>query len=196
MRVFWMTATCAVSMLAASAGLAQTPAAAPPAPAAAPAQAPAITAADRKFITDAMLHGGVTIQTSQLALQRTTNDAVKQFAQKAISDQTETNKQLTQFAALNGVTAPAANPSADAAVKQLDGLNGKAFDKRYAQIMSGNETALTKLFHEQEHSTQNKILAHLAGDALPSYEEDSDKAEQLASAVAKEKAPAKSASNN
>jgi putative membrane protein len=151
----------------------------------APAADAAISAPDRKFMTDAKLDGDLSIALSQLALQRAANDAVKQVAQKMIADQTTATKQLSQIAMLNGITFPASDDAAAKEAQQLQKLNGAAFDKLYAKLEAKHENDLMKLFHQEEHGGQNKQLARFAGDTLPIYEEDSDKAEHLMTAVAK-----------
>jgi putative membrane protein len=174
---------CGTLLSAANAAHAQIPLAAP--------AAQALSAPDRKFIADAMAQGGLVARISQIALQRTQDEAVKQFAQKASDDQKTVTDQLSRLAAQRGIADPAKYPAADAAAKQLDTLKGSAFDKRYAQLVHGAEAGLVTLFHTQEHRGADKELDRLAGDALFTYEADSDKAQQLQSALEKGAHPAK-----
>jgi putative membrane protein len=163
---------------------AQTPGAAPPSqPAPSAAAGATVSAADRKFIEEAAIGSAAAIQTSQLALQKSSNDAVRQFAQRIISDHTKADAQLKQLAALRGVAIPAANSKADAEAKQLQKLDGSSFDKRYAQIEFKDHSDMIKLFHQQDQSTHDRQIGGFAGDTVPTFEEDSDKAEQLVSMI-------------
>jgi len=173
---------CATLLLPLASAAAQTAA-----PSAQQPAAPAgVSAADRKFIEQAASYNGAAIQVSQLALQKSSEDSVRQFAQRIIDHHTKADTQLKQIAALKGVPLPAANPKADAEARQLQALNGAAFDQQYARIAFKDHTELVKLCHQEDQpTTHDRQVSGYAGDSAPLFEEDSDKAEQLVAALAK-----------
>jgi putative membrane protein len=78
-------------------------------------------------------HGGIAeVQLGQLALRKSTNAEVKQFAQQMINEHTQANKELMSLAAQKGVTPPTTpGPKYEAAMMQLQQLSGENFDKAY-----------------------------------------------------------------
>ena len=91
-----------------------------------------ISALDRQFVIDAA-HGGMAeVKMAQLALQKSTNPEVKQFAQQMIAQHTPVNKELMRLAAQKGITAPTdEGPKYKAAMMRLMQMSGDSFDKAY-----------------------------------------------------------------
>ncbi|MEP0798891.1 DUF4142 domain-containing protein [Funiculus sociatus GB2-M1] len=72
------------------------------------------------------------VQLGQLALRKSTNAEVKQFAQRMIDEHTQANKELMSLAAQKGITPPTTpGPKYEAAMMQLQQLSGENFDKAY-----------------------------------------------------------------
>lgn len=72
------------------------------------------------------------IATSQLALEKSTNDDVKKFAQQMVDDHTKALGQLQQIAQQKGVELPTQPDAKHRAMgKKLGALSGDAFDRQY-----------------------------------------------------------------
>ncbi len=105
----------------------------------------------------------IDINEAKLALKKTKNDQVKQFAQQMIDDHTKLQKSVDDLAKKLNVKAEPSDISkslhtADAAeMKKLRGLRGKAFDKEYID----HEVA----YHQQVIDAASKVLIPNAQNA-------------------------------
>jgi len=87
---------------------------------------------DRQFVIDAAQGGMAEVRLSQLALERSTNPEVKQFAQQMIQEHTRVNEELMQLAIQKGITPPTdVGPKYEAAMMRLMQLSGASFDQAY-----------------------------------------------------------------
>ncbi|HZU33250.1 MAG TPA: DUF4142 domain-containing protein [Candidatus Angelobacter sp.] len=105
----------------------------------------------------------IDIDSSKLALKKTKNDQVKQFAQQMIDDHTNLQKSVNDLGKkLNVTPAPsdtskALKTQAAAEMKKLQGLSGKDFDKEYIN----HEVS----FHQQVIDTASNVLIPNAQNA-------------------------------
>jgi putative membrane protein len=94
------------------------------------------TPADRMFVENALKGGMAEVQLGQLALQKSNNDDVKQFAQRMIDDHTKLGDQMKPVAQQIGVKMPDGPSKKDkATMAKLQALSGDAFDKAYIKDM-------------------------------------------------------------
>jgi len=92
--------------------------------------------ADKDFVKEALQGGMAEVQLGQLALQKSSNEQVKQFAQKMIDDHTKLGEQMKPVAQQLGVKEPSGPSKKDkATLTKLQALSGDAFDKAYVQTM-------------------------------------------------------------
>lgn len=124
---------------------------------------------DRQFMMTAGEAGLANIQMGQLALQRGTSQAVKQFAQAEIAEQTNVKNNLTQIAPRVGVALPTApGPKYQASLRRLAQLSGQQFDQAYMNEGGVNahlENAAT--FQREAAFGQYPDLIRLADSGLP-----------------------------
>jgi putative membrane protein len=91
---------------------------------------------DRMFVRNAMEGGLAEVQLAQLTLQKSSNDQVKQFAQKMIDDHTKLNEQMKPVAQQLGVQAPTQISKKDSkTIAKMQSLSGSAYDQAYIQDM-------------------------------------------------------------
>ena len=91
---------------------------------------------DRMFVKNAMEGGLAEVQLAQLTLQKSSNDQVKQFAQKMIDDHTKLNEQMKPVAQQLGVQAPTQISKKDSkTIAKMQSLSGSAYDQAYIQDM-------------------------------------------------------------
>lgn len=140
--------------------------------------APATTAAqptsqlspiDQQFMLEAAQAGLGNIMISELALQKGTSNAVKQFAQAEIEEQNLVKQELSRIAPTVGVTLPTEPaPKYQAAMAQLSQLSGAQFDAAFLNeggINAHLENAA--LFQREAAFGQNADLIALADRGLP-----------------------------
>lgn len=91
---------------------------------------------DKTFVRKASEGNMAEIQLAQLALQKSSNDGVKQFAQKMIDDHTMLGNKMKPVADNLGVQPPKRISKADQEeYEKLSALSGSDFDKAYIEAM-------------------------------------------------------------
>jgi putative membrane protein len=115
-----------------------------------------LTAVDAAFL-QAQLDGGMAeISLAQLALQKSQDQNVRNFAQKMITDHMAANAMMMQIADAYNVHASAAlAPQAQALYDNLSTLNGVAFDTIYIDGMIRAHDAVIKELDTQQTKGQN-----------------------------------------
>ncbi len=128
----------------------------------------------------------IDIKTGQLALQKSQNPQVRAFAQDMVRDHTAVNDQALALVKKLGVqpqdndTSRALARQAEAETKRLEGLNGAAFDKAYAE----HELAYHRQVNQAVRGTlipsaSNPELKGLLETGLKIFEGHQQHAEQL-----------------
>jgi len=128
-----------------------------------------LSALDRQFVIDAA-HGGMAeVQLGQLALERSRNPQVKQFARQMIQEHTRANERLMRLATRKGITPPTTpGPKYEAAMSRLMQLSGEAFDQAYmneAGVNAHMESAA--VYQRQAGLGQDPDLKAFAATILP-----------------------------
>ena len=110
---------------------------------------------DSSFIKNAAEGGMSEVELGQLAQQKATNPAVKDFGAMMVTDHTAANEKLKTVAASKQVTLPD-SPSLmqKASKKKLDMMSGDSFDKSYVKGMIEDHKADIKEF--QKEATDGK----------------------------------------
>lgn len=124
---------------------------------------------DQKFMMMAAKGGMAEIEMARLALQKSNNDAVKQYAQKMIDDHTMAGDELKQLASTKGVTLPM-QPDAKqmAMMAKMQKLSGMEFDKMYVkEIGVKAHQDMEKLFMKQSMNGKDMDAKAWAAKILP-----------------------------
>lgn len=115
------------------------------------------------FLTVVYQDGLAEIQLSQLALQKTTDDDVRNFAQRMINEHTRANDSIAALAQQKGVALPGApTPDQQDTAAELAKFSGADFDKRYMDenvIAHVKDVLLARLQSERGRDTDVKRLA-------------------------------------
>lgn len=124
---------------------------------------------DRQFIIDAAYGGVAEVQLGQLALQRSTNPEVKQFAQQMIRDHTQANNELMRIAQQKGVMPPTTpGPRYEAAMMRLREMSGASFDRAYLNEGGVNGHLESEaVYRRQAALGQDPDLRAFAAKTLP-----------------------------
>ncbi|HEY9622309.1 MAG TPA: DUF4142 domain-containing protein [Crinalium sp.] len=132
----------------------------------------ALSPIDREFLTMAIQGNNAEIQTSQLALQRSNNNTVRQYAQRMIQEHTAANRDLTQLANQNRVSIPAAvDPLSRAIATRLSQLSGAEFDQAYMGTQVNAHLKAISLYQTQIQQGQNPTLTAFANQLLPAIQD-------------------------
>jgi putative membrane protein len=125
--------------------------------------------ADMMFVKNALQGSMAEVQVAQLALQKTSNDQVKQFAQQMVTDHTKLIDQMKPVAQQVGVKVPdGPNKKQKMMMAKLQALSGADFDKAYVQAMVKDHKADDSDFKTEISNGQSPVVKDAAtkGDAV------------------------------
>lgn len=135
---------------------------------------------DRKFVEDAAIGGMAEVQLGQLAAQRAQDPAVRDFANRMVSDHTPANQRLMTIASTVGITPPEKLDFMHRrTVKKLTKDEAKDFDKDYIESQVSDHKKMIELMEEQMEDGQNAELKQYATDLLPRLREHLQMAQRL-----------------
>jgi putative membrane protein len=153
------------------------------APQAKPAQTKA-SAADSKFVQNASAGGMAEVQMGELAKQKASESAVKDFAAKMVMDHTKANDELKAIASQEGMSlATTLNAKDKALYDRLSGMSGAQFDQAYMNAMVTDHRQDVAEFQKEAKSGQNPKLKEFAMKTLPTLEEHLKMAQTTATTV-------------
>jgi putative membrane protein len=139
---------------------------------------------DQKFAENAAAGSAAEIQLGQLAADKATNDKVKQFGQRMVTDHTKASSELKTLAAKKGMTIPDSPKGKDKAkFEKLSKMSGPAFDKAYMQDMVKDHQKDVAEFQKEANSGSDPDLKAWAATTLPVLQEHLRMAKETLSAV-------------
>ena len=96
------------------------------------ASAAKLSDADQSLMMQVAKGGMMQLEVSKVAVQKATNEEVRQLAQAEVDEQTGLSAKLTEIASAKGITLPSA-PDSDtqAMVTKMQGMSGAEFDRLY-----------------------------------------------------------------
>jgi putative membrane protein len=120
---------------------------------------------DRIFLKAALQGGIAEVQLGQLALQKSSNADVKQFAQRMVDDHTKMGDKLKPIAQQIGVKIPDSPSKKDSAtIAKLQSLNGDDFDKAYMKDMVKDHKADLTDFRAEADQGSNLAVKNAADE--------------------------------
>lgn len=119
-------------------------------------------AGDPLFALKASQGNSTEVATSQLALAKSQDARVRQFAERMIADHTRANAELTPLGASQGVVLPKPpGVMQQATAQMLQGLQGAEFDRQYlAGQVEAHENSITLFHHEALHGQDPQLRAY------------------------------------
>ena len=119
--------------------------------------------ADRMFVTKALQGGMAEVQLGQLTLQKSSNEQVKQFAQRMIDDHTKLGEQMKPVAQQIGLSEPTKLSKKDkATIAKLGSLSGAAYDQAYIKDMVKDHKQDLSEFQMEASSGQDQTVKDAA----------------------------------
>ncbi len=139
-----------------------------------------INASARKFMRDVAEDGQTEVKLGEIAAQKSSNQAVKSFAQRMVTDHTKAGQELMNLATTDHVSLPTTLDSKhQAMVNKLSRLSGAAFDSAYAKMMVQDHKKAVALFQERSNNGRNTDLRMWAANTLPTLREHLQMAERM-----------------
>lgn len=135
---------------------------------------------DSKFMMSAATGGMNEIGLSNVALTKSTNEEVKQMAQKMIDDHTAAGDELKTLAASKNVTLPTEMDSKHkAAMTKLEGLSGAEFDMEYVKWMVKDHENAVSMFKKESEKGKDAEAKAFAAKTLPTLQGHLDMAKSM-----------------
>jgi putative membrane protein len=139
-----------------------------------------LSAADKKFVTDAAQGGMAEVELGQLATQNAESQEVKDFGQRMVTDHTKANDQLKQIAEQKGVTLPSDLPAKEKSMKdKMSKLKGEQFDRAYMQHMVMDHKKDVAEFQKASTTCKDSDLKSFASQTLPTLQDHLKQAQEV-----------------
>ena len=128
--------------------------------------------ADASFIKKAAAGGMAEVDLGQLASSKASDDKVKSFAQRMVTDHGKAGDELKSLAASKQIAVPPALDSKhEATHARLAKLSGSAFDRAYvADMLADHKKDVAEFRHEASAATDPDVKAWVT-KTLPTLEE-------------------------
>lgn len=138
-------------------------------------------ARDTTFVRDALAGDLAEIQLGNLALQKSSDPQVKQFAQHMIDDHAKLSDEMKPAAAQLGVQAPThLDKKSQKTLEKLSALSGTEFDRAYMKEMVKDHKNDLRSFKNAAASSQNPALKTAADHGAQVISAHLEQAEQIA----------------
>ena len=133
------------------------------------------------FVSMAASGGMFEVMSSQLALERSASDEVKEFAQMMVADHTKANDELKIVAAANNLTVPADMMGGPAEhMRAVEDADAGVFEETYLQHQAQAHAETIALFEAQAAATTNPDLAAFAQKTLPTLQMHAEHLQRIA----------------
>jgi putative membrane protein len=149
------------------------------------AQATGMKSNDQAFLTKAAERGMAEVKLGQLAQERGSSDAVKNFGKQMVDDHTKANEQLKQVASSKGISLPdSIDSKSQAAYDRFSKLSGPEFDRAYMNYMRKDHKKSIGWYRKASEQGQDADVKSFAQSQLPAMEEHLRVAESHTAAMA------------
>jgi len=146
-------------------------------------QSAGTASSDTNFMKKAAAGGLAEMELGQLAVQKASNEQVKQFGQRMIDDHSKANEQLKNLAAQEHVTLPTKPYLTDRQTRdRLEKLSGTEFNQAYMSDMLKDHKKDVAEFERESKTAKNPAVKSFAEQTLPVLREHLSQAEQIAPA--------------
>jgi putative membrane protein len=136
---------------------------------------------DMLFVKKALQGGIAEVQLGQLTLQKSSNDQIKQFAQKMIDDHTKLGEQMKPVAQQVGVAVPTEPSKKDKqTMVKMQALSGSAYDQAYIKDMVKDHKQDLSDFQAEASNGQDPAVKDAATQGSQVISQHLQMAQQLA----------------
>ena len=126
---------------------------------------------DSQFVTKAAQGGLAEVKLGELAQQKGSNQAVKDFGLQMVKDHSAANDELKSVASGKGVSVPdSMNAKDQATYDRLSKLSGAQFDRAYINDMVKDHVEDVAEFRKESQTGQDSDIKGFAGKTLPTLQ--------------------------
>ena len=146
-------------------------------------QTAVLSGGDQQFASTAAQTDMLEAHLGQMAQEKGSTQAVKDFAQMLVTDHTNDYQQLSTVVTKDGGTVPKGlDATRNRMIGPFEKLKGAAFDRRFAQEMvAGHQKAIAE-YESEAKDGQNPDLKAYANQALPTLQKHLQAARDLGKA--------------
>jgi putative membrane protein len=131
------------------------------------------------FVKKAALDGMTEVEAGKLALDKSKDPKIREFAERMVKDHTKAGAELESIAKAKGLAAPKTlDAEHQAMVESLKSKSGQEFDHAYAVHMNMDHSKAIALFESATKSADAE-LAGFAQKTLPTLNEHKQLAQEL-----------------
>jgi putative membrane protein len=135
---------------------------------------------DQQFMSDAAKGNREEVQFGKMVVAKTSDPAVKRFAQMMVDDHTKALNQLQQIAGNKNVTLPDGLPDdAKDLQDKLTSESGQQLDKDYMDSMVQDHQKDVQDFQQASQNVQDKDVKQWAAKTLPTLQQHLKRAQQV-----------------
>jgi len=128
--------------------------------------------ADTRFAREAAMGGMMEVELGKIAVQKSSNDKVKQFGQRMTDDHSKAGDELKGIAAKDNITLPTELDARHRAmIDRYANMSGTAFDRAYMGDMVRDHQTDIADFQKEANSGTNADLKSWATITLPTLRE-------------------------
>jgi putative membrane protein len=128
----------------------------------------AVEESDVDFATKAAVGGMAEVQFGNLAIQKTTNTQIKDFANMMVKDHGKANDELMAIATTKNITLPTMlDDEHQKKMSELSGRSGNDFDKTYVDAMVDGHKKTLKLMQDEAKDGKDADLRAFAAKTAP-----------------------------
>ena len=143
-----------------------------------------LSARDYKFLKEAASGGMTEVQLGELAKTKGTDQSVKTFGERMVTDHQKANDELKQIASSKGATIPSeVSHSERTSIDKLQKATGAEFDKEFARAMVKDHKKDVKDFKDAVDDVKDPELKAFAQKTLGTLQEHLRMAEDMAKTV-------------
>jgi putative membrane protein len=140
---------------------------------------------DTIFAKNAAAGGMAEVKLGQLAQEKGSSDAVKEFGRRMEADHSKADDQLKDVASKTKITLPTDIDRKDQATyDRLSKLSGAAFDRAYARDMVADHRNDIADFKKEADTGTNPDLKNFASQTLPTLEDHLKLAREMEKSIA------------
>ena len=143
---------------------------------------PTVTPAEQEFLMKAADANLSNIDVARLAMHKSQNSDVKDFANMIQSDDASALEDLTDLMNDKGVSLPnTLSPEMKTEIETMTALSGAELDREFANMMVAQHQKEIGMYHDQLEIAQTPDVRKYAEDLLPRLEMHLEKAQRLQS---------------
>ena len=142
------------------------------------------SSADENFAKKAAEGGMAEVKLGQLAEEKGSSPAVKNFGRRMVQDHSKANNDLKDVTSKENIPLPNEMDKSDQATyDRLSKLSGDAFDRAYARDMVKDHSKDVSEFQNEAKNGKDESIKNFAAQTLPTLQNHLDQARQMEQAV-------------